>query len=60
MVREFTHGLMVVNMKVNGATTKCMAGAPLFGKMAGSMSVSILMIRNKAMVSSFGLTVGNI
>ena len=52
--KEFTHGQMVVSMRVNGETTKCMEKAHSPGLMAESTLASMLMIKNKATVNSFG------
>jgi hypothetical protein len=55
MEREFTLGVMVVNMKGNGKIIRCMAMVPSPGLMAESMWDSIMMIKNKAMENLSGL-----
>ena len=56
-VKESIPGQIIENMKETGELIKCMEKEPLTGPMEGSMSVSILRTRRKAMVNSFGLTV---
>jgi hypothetical protein len=57
MVKVFTPGQMVENTRANGEATKCMGKALLLGQTEGSTLVNMLMIKNKVMESSSGLTV---
>jgi hypothetical protein len=54
--RVCIHGVMEESMKVNGEIIKCMEKVLLLGQMAENMLVNTLMIRNKDMENSFGLT----
>jgi hypothetical protein len=40
-LREYTHGLMEEDLKVNGETTTCMDMESIHGKMGGNMKESI-------------------
>jgi len=58
MGKESICGAMVVNTRVSGKITRCMAKVLLFGVMVVFTMVSISMIKRMVMVSSCGLMVG--
>ena len=57
-VKACTPGLMAVDTKVNGRTTKCMDKVSSHGLMAGDSKAHITMTRSMVMASSRGLMVG--
>jgi hypothetical protein len=60
MEKEFTLGLMAVNMKENGVTIRCTAEVPSNGLMVENTSVNTLTTKSKAMESLSGQMVVHI
>ena len=58
MVKVFTLGQIIENMKVNGEQIRCMVKVHLLGLMAEDISVNMLTIKNVATVNLFGLMAG--
>ena len=57
MVKVFTLGQIIVNMKVNGVLTKCMVKVLLPGLTTEDILENMQMIKKEATVSSYGLMV---